>query len=126
MKDFRDLKVWRKAHLLTLAVYKATASFPKEELYGLTSQIRRACVSVAANIAEGCCRSGDVEFARFLQMAMGSASELEYYLLLAGDLGFLNASDCERLSKEVTEIKQMLSSLIKRLRAGGRSPKSER
>jgi len=76
VKDFRKLKVWEKSHHLTLAVYKATALFPKDELYGLTSQIRRSGVSIAANIAEGCGRAGDAEFARFLQIAMGSASEL--------------------------------------------------
>jgi len=83
MKDFRELKVWEKAHQLTLEVYKATTIFPKDELYGLTSQIRRACASIPANIAEGCGRRGDAEFARFLGIAMGSASELDYHLLLA-------------------------------------------
>lgn len=91
MKDFRNLKVWEKSHQLALAVYKATSTFPRHELYGLTSQIRRACASIPANIAEGCGRSGDAELARFLQIAMGSASELEYHLLLARDLGFLSA-----------------------------------
>ena len=117
MKDFRKLKVWEKSHRLTLAVYKATATCPREELYGLTSQIRRSCASIPANIAEGCCRGGDAEFARFLQIAMGSASECEYHLLLAHDLGYLGDSDHMQLSKEVTEIKQMLASLIQRLKA---------
>jgi four helix bundle protein len=90
VQDYRHLKVWEKAHQLTLAVYKATVPFPKDELYGLTSQIRRACTSIPANIAEGCGRDGDAEFARFLRIAMGSASELDYHLLLARDLGFLN------------------------------------
>ena len=85
MKDFRELKVWRKAHELTLAVYQITASFPREELYGLTAQLRRAGSSIAANLAEGCGRNGDAELARFCSMAMGSASELEYHLLLARD-----------------------------------------
>ena len=83
MQDFRQLKVWRKAHSLALAIYKGTVRFPRTELYGLTSQIRRACVSIPANIAEGCGRGGDPELGRFLQIAMGSASELEYHLLLA-------------------------------------------
>ncbi|MFQ5961877.1 MAG: four helix bundle protein, partial [Candidatus Methylomirabilales bacterium] len=74
MRDFRELKVWEKAHHLTLAVYNATTTFPRDELYGLTSQIRRSCASIPANIAEGCGRGGDAEFARFLQIAMGSAS----------------------------------------------------
>ena len=79
MQNFRNLKVWQKAHMLTLDVYKATKSFPREEMYGLTSQIRRASVSIAANIAEGTCRNGDADFGRFLQMAAGSASEVEYH-----------------------------------------------
>jgi four helix bundle protein len=86
LRDFRELKVWGKANQLTLSVYKATQIFPKEELYGLTSQMRRSCASIPANIAEGCGRTGEAELARFLQIAMGSASELEYYLLLAYDL----------------------------------------
>lgn len=117
MKDFRELKVWEKAHSLTLAIYKATTLFPKDELYGLISQIRRACASIPANIAEGCGRGGDAELARFLQIAMGSASELEYHLLLARDLGFLNSSDYERLTSEVTEVKRMLTSFIQKLKA---------
>ena len=116
MKDFRTLKVWEKAHHLTLVVYKATKSFPKEELYGLTSQIRRSCASIPANIAEGCGRRGDAEFARFLQIAMGSASELEYHLLLARDLNFLNISDYERLASDLTEVKRMLTSFTQKLK----------
>jgi len=87
MQDFRNLNVWWKAHNLTLDIYKANKSFLREEMYGLTSQIRRASVSIGSNIAEGSCRKGDAEFARFLQMAAGSASEVEYQLLLAKDLG---------------------------------------
>ena len=82
MKDFRDLKVWHKSHSLALKIYKATSKFPRSELYGLTSQIRRASTSISANIAEGCGRKGNLEFARFLQISMGSASELENLLLL--------------------------------------------
>src|SRR5688500_19694656 len=85
MKDFRQLKVWEKAHQVALAIYKATKEFPKEELYGLTSQIRRASMSIPTNISEGCGRNTDAEFARFLQIAMGSASETEYQLLLSHD-----------------------------------------
>ena len=83
MKDFRDLKVWSKAHNMALSAYRLTVHFPKEEMYGLTSQIRRAGASIPANIAEGCGRDGDGELARFLQIAAGSASELEYHLLLS-------------------------------------------
>ena len=115
MKDFRQLKVWEKSH--QLAIYKATKEFPKEELYGLTSQIRRASMSIPTNIAEGCGRNTDADFAGFLQMAMGSASETEYQLLLSYDLGFLNKEQCDKLNIDVTEIKRMLASLLKTLRA---------
>ncbi|NEO73497.1 MAG: four helix bundle protein [Moorea sp. SIO3H5] len=115
MRDFKKLKVWEKAHELTLSVYKATQVFPKEELYGLTSQIRRSSVSIPANIAEGCGRNGKAELARFLHIAMGSASELEYHLLLAHNLNLLKAKDYEFLAAEVTEIKRMLTSFIQKL-----------
>ena len=117
MKDFRQLKVWEKSHQLALAVYKATKEFPKEELYGLTSQIRRASMSIPTNIAEGCGRNTDAEFARFLQIAMGSASETEYQLLLTHDLGFINKEQYDKLNLDVTEIKRMIDSLLKTLRA---------
>jgi four helix bundle protein len=117
MKDFRQLKVWEKAHLLALAVYKATKVFPKEELYGLTSQISRASMSIPTNIAEGCGRNTDAEFARFLQIAMGSASETEYQLLLAHDLGLPAKPQYDQLNTDVTEIKRMLASLLKTLRS---------
>jgi four helix bundle protein len=116
MKDFRKLSVWQKAHLLTLAVYKTTTHFPKEELYGLTSQIRRACVSIPANIAEGCGKEGDTEFGRFLQIAQSSASELDYHLLLARELNFLNENDYDELSHQVEEVRRMLTTLTKRVR----------
>ena len=119
MKDFRKQKVWQKSHKLTLDVYKVTERFPKAEIYGLTSQIRRSCASIPANIAEGCGRNSDADFSRFLQKAMGSATELEYYLLLSHDLGILNDADFENLSKETVEVKQMLTSFIKKLKAEG-------
>ncbi|CAN5864635.1 four helix bundle protein [soil metagenome] len=117
MRDFRELKVWEKSHKLTRDVYEATARFPKEELYGLTSQIRRSCSSIPANIAEGCGRDGVSELARFSRIAAGSASELEYHLLLANELNFLNTPDHGKLTTEVTEIKRMLTSFIQKLRA---------
>ena len=120
MRDFRNLKVWEKAHLLTLALYKATATFPQAERYGLTSQMRRAAVSIAANIAEGCGRSGATEFAHFLNVAMGSASELQYHLILARDLNLLNKQNHEMLEQQVTETKRMLTSLIQKLKADSR------
>ena len=116
MKDFRQLKVWEKSHQLALAVYKATKEFPKEELYRLTSQIRRSSMSILTNIAEGCGRNTDKGFARFLQIALGSASETEYQLILACDLGFLANDSCEQLHNEVEEVKRMLASLLKTIR----------
>jgi four helix bundle protein len=117
MKDFRDLKVWQKAHQLALAIYRATAGFPAEERYGLTSQLRRGAASIASNIAEGCGRSGDADFARCLQIALGSASEVEYQLVLARDLEILAATTHRRLHEQTTEVKRMLASLIQKLRA---------
>ena len=117
MKDFRDLKLWDKAHHLTLKVYKVSRDFPRDELYGLTSQIRRASVSIGANLAEGCGRGSDLDFARFLQIAMGSASETEYHLLLAYDLGFLTDERYQDLNQNIQEIKRMLVSLITKLRS---------
>ena len=117
MKDFRDLTVWQKAHELTLAVYRTTAGFPREELYGLTSQLRRSCASIPANLAEGCGRNGDAELARFCSIAMGSASELEYHLLLAKDLKLIKPKDHEALAGCATELKRMLSGLLQTLKA---------
>lgn len=117
MKDFRELKVWQKAHQLTLAVYRITATFPRDELYGLTSQLRRACSSIAANLAEGCGRSGDAEFARYCSIAMGSASEVEYHLLLARDLKLIKPADYEELAPRATELKRMLTGLLQKLNA---------
>ena len=116
-KYHKELKVWGKAHNLTLAVYRATLSFPHHELYSLTRQMRRSSASVPSNIAEGCGRDGETELARFMQIAMGSASELEYQLLLAHDLKLLETSLYERLTSDVAEVKRMLTSLIKKLKA---------
>jgi len=116
MRDFRNLQVWDKAHGLTMNVYKATMSFPKEELYGLTSQIRRSSASIPTNIAEGCGRNGDAELARFISISMGSASELEYQLLLAHDLNYLDQDTYTNLHEKVTEVKRMLAGFIKTLK----------
>jgi four helix bundle protein len=119
MRDFRELKVWQKAHQLALSVYKATRPFPKEEVYGLTGQMRRACTSIPANIAEGSGRGTDPEMVRFLRIAMGSAAELEYFVLLARDLAYLDGMIHEQLTNEVTQIKRMLTSFIQKLKANG-------
>ena len=117
MKDFRQLKVWEKAHQLTLDIYRITASFPRAETYGLTSQLRRASSSICANLAEGCGRDGDAELARFCAIARGSASELEYHLLLARDLQLVTVQDHDKLAGEATEIKRMLTGLMQKLNA---------
>jgi four helix bundle protein len=124
MQDFRNLEVWSKAHALVLTVYHTTAAFPKEEVYGLTSQIRRAAVSIPANIAEGCGRGTDADFARFLQIAMGSACELEYELLLSKDLGFVEIKSAQVLEKQVQSVKQMLIALLRSVRTRSQSAKS--
>ncbi|MBA2692147.1 MAG: four helix bundle protein [Rubrobacter sp.] len=123
MRNFRELKVWEKGHELTLAVYEATRTFPRDEQYGLTSQIRRSCASIPANIAEGCGRGSNEDLGRFLQMAMGSATELEYHLLLAKDLNLLDPPEYEHLAKETIEVKRMLTSFIRSLRSFSRGQK---
>jgi four helix bundle protein len=116
MQDFRQLKVWEKAHELTLRCYRATSNFPSSELYGLRSQIRRTSVSIPSNIAEGCGRGSDADFARMLQIAQGSTYELEYQLLLSKDLEFLPANIHAALHDQTIEVKKMLSSLLQRVR----------
>jgi len=107
--------VWQRAHRLTLDVYGATQAFPKEELYGITSQLRRSSSSIPANIAEGCGRNGDAELARFLRIALGSVNELDYHLLLARDLGYLLPPSYEYLAAETQGVKKMLAAFIDRL-----------
>jgi four helix bundle protein len=116
MRNYRDLRVWDEAHRLTLAAYKATQGFPKEERYGLTSQIRRASASIAANLAEGCGRRSDGEMARYVQIAMGSGAELSYHLLLARDLGILRDEEHAELVANVERILRMLSALSAKVR----------
>ena len=116
MQDFRDLKVWQKSHQLALEVYRSTSTFPREELYGLTSQIRRASSSIPANIAEGCGRNSPNELRRFLEIAMGSTSELEYHLLLAHDLNMLVQDRYEILNTQTCEVKRMLAVFIRKLK----------
>lgn len=115
MKDFRRLQVWERAHSLTLIVYRATAKFPREELYGLSSQMRRCSASIPSNIAEGCGRRGNAEFHRFLQIAMGSSSELDYQVLLARDLHYLLESDHQKIFSTLQEVQRMLRSLLSKV-----------
>ena len=117
MKNFRELKIWEKAHALTLKIYKLTNAFPKEEQYGLISQLRRACSSIPTNIAEGCGRGRDTELKRFSEIAMGSAMEVDYLLQLSNDLNFLKQTDYEALLQDVIEVKKMLTSFIQKLKA---------
>lgn len=119
MKGFKALKVWQKAHAMTIAVYDTTRTFPREELYGLTSQLRRSAASIGANIAEGCGRRSDGEMARFLQIARGSASEIEYHILLARDLHYFREEQFLELSRKADELQRMLMALIQRFRAVG-------
>jgi four helix bundle protein len=112
MRNFMDLRVWQEAHTLTLSLYRLTKSFPKDELYGLTSQIRRSCISIEANLAEGCGRRSDAELGRFVQIAMGSASELACHLLVARDLSLVAASDYQESHIRLTRVRRMLTSLL--------------
>ncbi|MCC9644423.1 four helix bundle protein [Rhodopirellula sp. JC740] len=117
MKDFRDLIVWAKAHQFTLSIYELTKQFPSDENYGLTSQLRRSAASIPTNLAEVCGRGSDRELARFCDIAMGSASEADYQLLLAKDLGYVDSTTFETLYQQLTEIQRMLRSFIQRLRS---------
>jgi four helix bundle protein len=119
MRDFRQLNVWEESHSLTLEIYKATKLFPKEELFGLISQIRRASVSLASNIAEGCGRETIRDYAHFLQMAPGSAFEVDYQLILSKDLQYIEASEFELLSDKIDKIRRQLAKLIAKVRQAG-------
>lgn len=115
MKDFKKQEIWRRSHQLTLEIYRATQQFPKEEIYGLTSQIRRAMSSIPTNIAEGCGRRTNAELANFLNIASGSASELEYEILLAKEIGYITQEQYEVWTKEIEEIRSMLAAYMHRL-----------
>jgi four helix bundle protein len=121
MRDFRGLIVWQKAHAFTIEIYQLTKRFPEDERFGLTSQMRRSAASIGANLAEGCGRGGDNEFARFVQIATGSASEVEYHILLAKDLGYLSRDDSLSLTASIQEIKRILTSLQKTAREQSRN-----
>lgn len=113
LKSYKELKVWQKAYNLCIKIYKITKTFPKEELYGLTSQIRRAAVSVPSNIAEGYGRKTTPEYIRSLYIAYGSSCELETQILLSGDLGFMKAEALNELQADLGEVERMLKALIK-------------
>ncbi len=126
MKDFRKLKVWQKAHALTLAIYKATGAFPKYELYGLTSQIQRAAASIPTNIAEGCGKETDADLGRYFQISMGSSSELEYLLLLANDFRYFDSNTYICLNDNLVEVRKMLNAFLKTLRLNRQPSKTIR
>lgn len=117
MQNYKDLKVWEKAHYFTLKVYECSKSFPKEERYSLTAQLRRAASSIPANIAEGCGRKTQPDFANFLNTSLGSANESEYFLLLSKDLLYLDEEDFNVLYTIINEIKSMLIALINKVRS---------
>ncbi|PYP91267.1 MAG: diversity-generating retroelement protein bAvd family protein [Candidatus Angelobacter sp. Gp1-AA117] len=112
MRNYRDLQVWTKAHALTLDLYRISRAFPREEMYGLTAQLWRAAASIGANLAEGCGRRTSSELARFIRIAMGSASELDYHLLLSRDLEFMKDDDFKRTTRDLVEVRKMLTSLL--------------
>ena len=112
MRNYRDLQVCAKAHSLTLDLYKISRAFPREEMYGLTAQLRRAAASIGANLAEACGRRTSSELARFVRIAMGSASELDYHLLLCRDLELMKEEDFNRTSKNLVEVRKMLTALL--------------
>jgi four helix bundle protein len=116
MGEYRSLKVWQKAHQLALAVYQNTEHFPKSEVFGLTSQLRRAAASIPANLAEGCGRDSDRELVRYCRIALGSATELDYHLLLSHDLGLLDREHHRELELRTTEVRRMLAALVESLR----------
>lgn len=116
MQNYKDIKVWEKAHHYAIKVYAITKDFPKEEQYNLVSQLRRAATSIPTNIAEGAGKFTNIDFARYLQISLGSTHEVEYLLLLAYDLGFIAKENFELVSTEIGEIKAMLISLIKKVR----------
>ena len=112
MRNYRELQVWNKAHSLTIDLYRASRAFPREEMYGVTSQLRRAATSIGANLAEGCGRRTSNELARFVRIAMGSASELDYHLLLCRDLEFLKDDEFKKLSARLIEVRKMLTAFL--------------
>lgn len=116
VQDFQSLEIWKKSHSLVLSIYKITENdFPKSELFTLTTQIRRATSSIPTNIAEGCGRRTNKDFAHFIQMAIGSSSEVEYQLILAKDLKYITEETWKSLSKNITEIRKMMLSFNKKL-----------
>lgn len=115
MQDFKNLKVWQKAHELALLTYRLTADFPRDELFGLRNSLRKTSVDIPAFIAEGCAKTNDVEFAKTMSVSIALANRLEYYALMALDLQMLDKNDHAKLNETVVEVRKMLSGFAKRL-----------
>lgn len=126
MKDYERFEVWQVSHALTLKVYRVTNSFPRDELFGLTSQMRRAAVSIPANIAEGCGRDTDADFKRFLDIAYGSAAEVDYCVILSRELSYIDAAATTELRANLQSIRRMLAALIKKLKSDSQKPTADR
>lgn len=124
MQHFRNLKVWQRSHQLVLELYRMTASFPKDEKFGLISQLRRSAASVPTNIAEGAKRLGQQDFVRFLNIAEGSLSETEYLVVLSSDLGYLPGPRARELLEEISEVARMLNSLRAKIEEKAASSKN--
>ena len=116
MKNYKKLIVWQKAHALAVGLYKETSGFPKAEQFNLTSQLRRAATSIPANVAEGCGKYTELDFARFLQISLGSSNEVEYLTFLSRELGYIKEEEYRNLDSKVNEVKAMLISLITKIR----------
>lgn len=117
MQNYKELKVWEKSHQLVLEIYRVTAKFPKEEMFGITSQVRRAAASIPANIAEGCGKMSQMDFAKFLNISLGSANETDYFLLLCKDLKYISETEFLELENTINTIKAMLINLITKVRS---------
>lgn len=123
MQDFRNLDVWAKAHRVALDIYRLTENFPRSETFGLSGQLRRAASSIPTNLTEGCGRT-QAEFGKFVQIALGSACEVKYQLLLAHDLGFVASEPYKDTNGRIIEVKRMLTVLLKRIQGGVVSAKA--
>jgi four helix bundle protein len=124
MQDFHKLKVWEKAHALAMDVYRVSEAFPRRDGVAITTQLRRAALSVPTNIAEGAGKFSGAEFRRFLEIALGSAAETHYHLIVARDIGLLETTRYHELAKQITEVRRMLTGLIKRVKASSNAPRS--
>lgn len=124
MQDYKKLRVWQQAHQFVLAIYRMSSGFPGHEIYGLQNQLRRSAYSIPANIAEGCGKNSEAELAHFLNISLGSANEVDYYLLLSKDLSYISENEYKTLDEEINGIKAMLISLIRKVRSAKAKPRT--